>query len=237
MSTIHKQSGMKGQKCRSAGWWQFVTRRVLRRQGLIWFGSNNNSFCTMKANVTWPSCSFNIYTSFTFVPCFRSRRSPYAFPTCRIVTKDGRYNVFTGRIPERNFRYFKDFGNTLISMQWRWILFGLCAANIGAYAIFAVMWTVIALLDDGSGVVPCIGGTNTTTGYMILSIETHTSIGSGTFWANECHGSWMLMTLHAVVGVAIEGALVTAIFVKISRPHKDNALMLFSKRAVVRYWS
>lgn len=52
-------------------------------------------------------------------------------------------------------------------------------------------------------------------------------------YPTDCHEGWIIITLQALVGVAIEGALVAAIYVKMSRPVVKDTINLFSKKAVV----
>lgn len=77
-------------------------------------------------------------------------------------------------------------------------------------------------------------GTKTFSGYLILSIETITTIGTGFIYPTDCHEGWIIITLQAMVGVVIEGVLIIAVYAKMSRPiYKDN-VNLFSKKAIVR---
>lgn len=85
-----------------------------------------------------------------------------------------------------------------------------------------------------SGREPCVVGTNSFTGYLLLSIETLTTIGFGEIYPTDCQENWIILTFQALVGVAIEGALVTAIYVKMARPVKNDHVSVFSKKALVR---
>lgn len=79
----------------------------------------------------------------------------------------------------------------------------------------------------------CVVGTTSFTGYLLLSIETITTIGFGVIYPTDCHEGWVIMTLQALVGVAIEGALVTAVYVKMARPDTKDTLRMFSRTAIV----
>lgn len=77
-----------------------------------------------------------------------------------------------------------------------------------------------------------LAGPKTFSGYLLLSIETQTTIG-GARYPGDCHEGWILITLHALVGIIIDGALVAAIYTKMTRPVLKDTLNLFSKKAVV----
>lgn len=155
----------------------------------------------------------------------------------RILNKNGRRNIFLSHLPNKNWRYFKDLGNTLINTRWRWILLCLIIANSVAYVLFALAWMAAAIhngdLIETDESLRCIVGTTNFTGYLLLSIETITTIGFGVIYPTDCHEGWVIITLQALVGVAIEGALVTAVYVKLTRPATKNTLRMFSKKAVV----
>ncbi|GJQ78531.1 hypothetical protein Trydic_g11645 [Trypoxylus dichotomus] len=169
----------------------------------------------------------------------RHHHRPYAASSNRIVQKCGRNNVISTEVPQKNFRYFKDIGNTLLNTRWRWILISLCAANAVAYIVFAGFWMLLAVINDDNDedrrgdFPPCIYGANSFTGYLLLSITTVSTIGYGMQYPTECQPSWMILTLQALTNVAIEGALVTAVFVKMSKPSNKNLIRMFSRKAVI----
>nr|XP_022911944.1 G protein-activated inward rectifier potassium channel 3-like [Onthophagus taurus] len=169
----------------------------------------------------------------------RTHIRPYASSTSRILKKCGKNNVASIETPNKEFRYIQDIGNTLLSTRWRWILLSLCIANGIAYVTFAAMWLLVAEINDDhyystkNNSVPCIQNAKSFTSYLLLSIETLTTIGYGSIYPNECQPGWIIITLQAITGVAIEGALVTAVFVKMSRPYNKHPIKHFSKKAVV----
>lgn len=59
-------------------------------------------------------------------------------------------------------RYLKDLGNTLISIQWRWILGCVFLANMFAYVFFGFAWMAAAVysgdFDKNSTDTLCIVG-------------------------------------------------------------------------------
>lgn len=151
--------------------------------------------------------------------------------------KCGKYNIIKENIPEKTSRYFRDLGNTILSIRWRWILISICLANGIAYLIFTFIWMAMVLWEESymdlktEG--PCINGTGSFAGYLILVVDTMTTIGTGSITPTDCQNGWIMMTLLALTSVAIEGALVSAVFVKMSRPNTKDCIRQFSKKAVV----
>ncbi|KRT84425.1 hypothetical protein AMK59_11, partial [Oryctes borbonicus] len=162
---------------------------------------------------------------------------PYASPTNRIVKKSGKYNVLKANLPEKTSRYVRDLGNTLLNIRWRWILISVCIANGIAYLLFTLLWMAMVIWEESymgeDAKEPCITGTSSFAGYLILVVETMTTIGSGGITPTDCQTGWVMMTLQALASVAIEGALVMAVFVKMSRPNNKNCMIHFSKKAVI----
>lgn len=72
-------------------------------------------------------------------------------------------------------------------------------------------------------------------GFLLLSIETLTTIGFGTSYPlHTCGGHvWMVMMLETLANVTINGALITAVYVKVTRPLTKDSTRLFSRQAVV----
>ncbi|ENN83401.1 hypothetical protein YQE_00240, partial [Dendroctonus ponderosae] len=70
--------------------------------------------------------------------------------------------------------------------------------------------------------------------YLLLSIETMTTVGYGYRYPTEhCVGGWVLLMLQAIFNTCVQGALVSAVYVKTSKPFTKSS-SLFSKKAVVR---
>lgn len=183
-----------------------------------------------------------------FPMIFRRRTDNERSPrqaAARGMGKNGKFNVSYQHIPNKNIRFAKDLENTLINTRWRWILLCLCIANGIAWLVFAFIWMAIASINGDNDpdvnrknssepFMKCIEGTSHFTGYLLLSIETLTTIGFGTIYPNYCGGSLVALTLQALTGVAIEGVLVTAVYIKMSRPHMTQyQLHVFSKKAVI----
>lgn len=156
----------------------------------------------------------------------------------RIVRKSGRLNTFLTKLPNKNLSYIRDLGNTILTLRWRWMLLTLCLVNFGCFVVFSWLWMLLAQVSgdfDNSTVsdTPCIVNARTMTGYLLLSIETMTTIGYGYRYPSEhCIGGWFLLMMQAIFNTFVQGALVSAVYAKTSKPF-TKASSLFSKRAVV----
>lgn len=79
----------------------------------------------------------------------------------------------------------------------------------------------------------CIVGTKSYVGYLLLGIETITTTGYGYVYpTQDCKLVWFALTLSTMVTFVIEGAFITFVYVKISRPINRDVVK-FSKKAVV----
>ncbi|CAH0551334.1 unnamed protein product [Brassicogethes aeneus] len=157
----------------------------------------------------------------------------------RVIKKYGGINTFLKhKVVPQNFReYLKDFGHTLLVTKWRWIWLTVILVNLATYFLFSFFWMWLAYISgdfDPDNTTPCVVNTKTLTGYFLLSMETITSIGYGYRYPTEnCRKGWILLTFQALCSVALQGVLVSAIYVKISRPFRKVLNSLFSKKAVV----
>lgn len=133
--------------------------------------------------------------------------------------------------------YFRDWGNTLLNVRWRWILVTIVLLNFVSFILFGLMWMWIAYIsgDFGENVEKvCVENTRHLTGYIMLSMETILTTGYGYRYPTEhCQHGWLIMFLQALVSIGIEGAMVTLVYVKIAKPFTRNALGIFSRKAVV----
>ncbi|XP_072387300.1 inward rectifier potassium channel 2-like [Diabrotica undecimpunctata] len=155
----------------------------------------------------------------------------------RLIKKSGRLNTFLKQRTNKNIYYIRDLGNTLLGIRWRWILITLFLVNVGCFLVFGMLWWVIAI---GSGdfnpnvTEPCIVNTNTLTGYFLLSAETITTIGYGYRYPSEqCNFGWFMLVSQVVLSVAIQGTLVSVVYVKITKPITTSSTSVFSKKAVI----
>ncbi|XP_066152318.1 G protein-activated inward rectifier potassium channel 4-like isoform X1 [Euwallacea fornicatus] len=155
----------------------------------------------------------------------------------RIVRKSGRLNTFLKKLPHKSLYYFRDLGNTLLTLQWRWILTTLFLVNLACFILFSFLWMFLAKVsgdfDDVVRNQSCIVNAKTFPGYLLLSIETMTTIGYGYRYPTEhCVGGWVLLMLQAIFNTFVQGALVSVVYVKTSKPF-TNSSAIFSKSAVV----
>ncbi|KAJ8916330.1 hypothetical protein NQ315_005025 [Exocentrus adspersus] len=155
----------------------------------------------------------------------------------RIIRKSGRLNIFLTKLPNKNLSYIRDLGNTLLTIRWRWILITLFIVNFASFFIFSVLWWMLAKHSgdfDPNSTEMCVVNTKTLTGYMLLSIETITTIGYGYRYPTEkCEGGWILLMMQVLLGIAIQGVLVSTVYVKISKPFARVSTSIFSKCAVI----
>ncbi|XP_060527542.1 ATP-sensitive inward rectifier potassium channel 11-like isoform X2 [Cylas formicarius] len=157
----------------------------------------------------------------------------------RIVRKSGRLNTFLTQLPNKNLSYIRDLGNTLLTLRWRWILLTLYLVNFTCFVIFSWLWMLLAMVsgDFNEGTRAkgtCIVNAHTFTGYLLLSIETMTTIGYGYRYPTEhCTGGWVLLLFQTLLSVFVQGALVSVVYVKTSKPFTNISSSLFSKRAVI----
>ncbi|KAL1502010.1 hypothetical protein ABEB36_007223 [Hypothenemus hampei] len=167
------------------------------------------------------------------------------FNLSRVVRKSGRLNTFLKKLPNKSLYYIRDFGNTLLTLQWRWILTTLCLVNFACFVLFSWLWMFLAKISgdfdqeyQASGTLnntdkACIVNARTFAGYFLLSIETMTTVGYGYRYPTEhCVGGWVLLMLQAIFNTCVQGALVSAVYVKTSKPFTKSS-SIFSKKAVV----
>ncbi|CAH1163836.1 unnamed protein product [Phaedon cochleariae] len=170
---------------------------------------------------------------------FSKSRSSYIrqFNLARIISKSGRLNTFLTQLHHKNISYIRDLGNTLLTIRWRWIIMTLFLVNFICFIIFGCLWWFLAYVNGdfhANATVKCVENTQTLTGYILLSVETITTIGYGYRVPTEhCQGTWVLLTLQAMLSVAIQGALVSSVYVKISKPFTNISSSIFSKKAVI----
>jgi potassium inwardly-rectifying channel subfamily J len=155
----------------------------------------------------------------------------------RIINKIGRLNTHHVKIPKKRLFYFRDLGNTLLNIRWRWITITLFVVNFISFFVFGLLWMWIAYISgdfEENTTDLCIINTKNLTGYVLLSIETMLTIGYGYRYPTEqCIQGWIVPFLQALVSVGIQGVLITAVYVKISKPFTKNTLGFFSTKAVI----
>lgn len=81
---------------------------------------------------------------------------------------------------------------------------------------------------------PCIYNTEGFSGFFLMSMESQSSLGYGTYYpSEECKDTIAILVIQVIVGVCIEGAIIGAVWTKMSRPPKRMLDQKFSKRGVV----
>ncbi|KAJ6650043.1 ATP-sensitive inward rectifier potassium channel 8 [Pseudolycoriella hygida] len=181
----------------------------------------------------------------------RHRRDPHyqgnrVRKSKRVIDKSGERNIEFVNIPERGWRFFKDFVTTLIDEQWRYVITIFAFSFFACWILFAILWYLIAhahgdlnvdpvtgeRLSDGP--VPCVQGCHNFASFLLFSIETQVSIGYGNKYPNEeCPEAIFLMIIQVIIGIGIEGAMVGIVYAKMIRPSNNVSVMNFSKKALV----
>lgn len=158
----------------------------------------------------------------------------------RIIRKKGQLNISLKKIPNKTKRYLKDLGYTLLNTKWRWIFLTILIVNGLAYFLFAGLWMLLSWSNGdlnhnvSENHTFCVLGSKNFTGYLLLSIETLTTVGFGsTYPLHYCSHVWIILMLETLANVTINGALVTVVYVKVTRPLTKDSTRVFSKRAVV----
>lgn len=154
------------------------------------------------------------------------------------MSKRGRLNVYLYKIPHKSIRYVRDLWNTLVNMRWRWLMLTVSLINVIAYFLFAELFLLDAWISgDFTSAYnnnKCINGVHNFTSFFMLGIETITTTGYGYFHPTEnCVLVWFILTFSTLVTIFIDGAFISVVYVKISRPAYTINYSLFSKKAVV----
>ncbi|KAJ3656134.1 hypothetical protein Zmor_015232 [Zophobas morio] len=156
----------------------------------------------------------------------------------RIMNKRGRLNVYLYKIPEKSIRYVRDLWNTLVNMRWRWLMLTVSLINVIAYFSFAELFLLDAWVSGDFNSLPsepkCINGVHNFTSFFMLGIETITTTGYGYFHPTEyCYLVWLILTCSTLVTIFIDGAFISVVYVKMSRPAIRINHTMFSKKAVI----
>ncbi|XP_030382814.1 inward rectifier potassium channel irk-1 [Scaptodrosophila lebanonensis] len=166
----------------------------------------------------------------------------------RVMEKNGHENVVFRRIPEKSWRYIRDFVTTLIELDWKYMLSLFLGSYFLSWFFFGVLCYVVAyshgdfLFDAvsgdrlGEGKEPCIIGVRSFVAMLIYSIETQTTLGFGEKYASEeCPETIFLFIVQMLCSVAIEGSMVSVIYAKTARPARQMTKLKFSDKAVICY--
>ncbi|XP_065357638.1 inward rectifier potassium channel irk-1 [Calliphora vicina] len=175
------------------------------------------------------------------VDTFYHRRKPY-----RVIEKNGRENVSFKKIPEKSWRYIRDFVTTLIELEWKYMLTMFIGSYFLSWTFFAILCYMVAfshgdlMFDEvtgerlGEGKNPCIIGVYDFTSMFIYSFETQSTIGYGEKYpSEECPETMFLFILQIIVSIAIEGGMISIIYAKTARPAKQLTKLKFSDKAVI----
>ncbi|XP_037961102.1 inward rectifier potassium channel irk-1 isoform X2 [Teleopsis dalmanni] len=166
----------------------------------------------------------------------------------RVIGKNGRENVSYRKVPQKSWRYIRDFVTTLIELDWKYMLTMFLGSYFFTWFFFAGLCYMVAishgdLLFDaetgqrlGEGTAPCIVGVYDFTSMLIYSIETQTTIGFGEKYpSEECPETIFLFIVQIICSIAIEGGMISIIYAKTARPAKQITKLKFSDKAVICY--
>lgn len=164
----------------------------------------------------------------------------------RVIYKGGATNIRFSNIPRKSVKFIKDFATTLVELKWRYTMIIFTLSFFVSWAIFAVLWQLIADahgdLDfdpitgarQGDGEMPCAMGATDFWGFFLLSIETQITTGYGEKYpSEECPEAIFLLMFQCFVGIVIEGAMVGVIYAKMSKPKPSTKKFQFSKLATI----
>ncbi|XP_055331722.1 G protein-activated inward rectifier potassium channel 3-like [Paramacrobiotus metropolitanus] len=158
----------------------------------------------------------------------------------RLLLKHGTYNITGKNIPQRRVRLVSDLWNTLIDLKWRFILILFMLSFVISWALFAVIFYVIASAhgdlerSNQEDWKPCIKNLESFTAAFLYSVESQHTIGYGfRYTTEECAEAIIFMCLQAAVGVALQAFMVGVVFAKVQLPKKRAQTLLFSEKAVI----
>ncbi|KAL1502207.1 hypothetical protein ABEB36_007383 [Hypothenemus hampei] len=163
----------------------------------------------------------------------------YKQPDPRTISKRGRVRVYFRKIPQKSLQYVKDLWNTLVDMQWRWLIAIVTIVNIIAYVTCGILFYLDAWMsgdfDSDSSHGRCVQGIDSLLNFFMLGIETITTTGYGYLHPTEyCHIYFMVLTFSTITSILIDGAFISVVYAKLNRPKLRNIHgQVFTKKAVV----
>ncbi|ENN72060.1 inward rectifier potassium channel 2 isoform X2 [Dendroctonus ponderosae] len=157
----------------------------------------------------------------------------------RVVCKSGRLLVYFKKIPQKSAQYAKDLWNTLINMQWRWLLLTVAAVNVVAYISCALLFYFDSWFsgdfDNEEGKLSCMVGISNMRHFFMLGIETITTIGYGYVRPSEnCELYFVVLAFSTITTIFIDGAFISVVYAKLNKPKERNVHgHMFTKKAIV----
>ncbi|XP_050308128.1 inward rectifier potassium channel irk-1-like [Anthonomus grandis grandis] len=175
------------------------------------------------------------------IPLNRSH-SYYHKRDARLVNKRGRIQVYFKGISNKSMYYAKDLWNTLVNMQWRWLILIVAVVNTLAYFVCALLFYFDSWVSGDSEIIDglgnstiCIIGTKNIVEYFMLGIETITTTGYGYLHPTEyCQLFILVLTFSTLTSITIDGAFVSVVYAKLNKPKENNIYgQIFSKKGVI----
>lgn len=98
----------------------------------------------------------------------------------RLVSKSGKVNLRSSKVPQKRERFLADFFTSLIDAKWRWVIALYSTGFIFSWSFFGTAWFVIfwLRLNYDNGVI-CVEKVDSWTSAFLFSVETQTTIGYG----------------------------------------------------------
>lgn len=124
--------------------------------------------------------------------------------------------------------YLRDSYHTLLNLRWHWVLllFLLC---------YILVFTIFALAYWWLGTQNCVVNVSSFAQGFMFSVETMMTIGFGNRYPKSCTVLIVVMTLHSLLGLALDATFIGIVFAKFSKPQNRSRTILFSKNAAVFY--
>ncbi|XP_060531859.1 inward rectifier potassium channel 2-like isoform X2 [Cylas formicarius] len=166
----------------------------------------------------------------------------YRWSEARFVSKRGRVKIYLRHIPQKSMRYVKDLGNTLVNLQWRWVILIVTLVNLTAYFTCALIfywdsWLSGDFETDQKGQGLCMKGTNHAFAkFFMLGIETITTTGYG-YWhpTENCNFFYIALGFSTLISILIDGIFISVVYVKLNRTKTFTFEQIFSRKAVVSF--
>ncbi|XP_030766865.1 inward rectifier potassium channel 2-like [Sitophilus oryzae] len=165
--------------------------------------------------------------------------SQYRKSDARLVNKRGRTKLYFKKIPHKSIKFARDLWNTLVMMQWRWLLLVVALVNLVAYLCCGILFYYDSWFsgdfDNSSDHLVCIEGVNKISNFFMLGIETMTTTGYGYMHPTEnCSLFYVVLTFSTLTSIFIDGMFISVVYAKLNRIKDQNVYgKIFSRKAVI----
>jgi hypothetical protein len=135
----------------------------------------------------------------------------------RLINKNGYANINRINLESRSLRYFNDLFNTIIDMNWGYILLLFVVSFLLSWTFFALLWFTMP--------VDCVSNMTKSSflDSFLFSIETQQTIGYGSkFIGKECWQGLVILMFQCCFGVILESLMGGIVFAKLSKPQNST---------------